>query len=342
MDLKGRQSLYILLFLFLDFELSCGAGRQLVKCPKVIQKLGSNVMLPLEYEGKNKNISKSIRILVTMETSPLGSTIQKKIVSLNPSEGSSPPKLEGYKFHLENLTLEILESKKEDEGWYTLTLEQNTSVELFCLQLKLYEEVSTPEIKVLNRTQESGNCSLMLACSAKRGDHVVYSWSTETDVPLLSLANSSHLLYLTLGPQYVSTVYVCTASNPISNRTQTFLPWPICNPNVPEPNPWAAWIVCLSIGAIVVAMIIYVIIQLVRRRGKAGLAQPAVEAKSLTIYAQVQNSGAVQKTPEFLPAHDPCTTIYVAAAEPIPDPVPEPVQDPNSITVYASVTLPDS
>ncbi|XP_075396558.1 signaling lymphocytic activation molecule [Tenrec ecaudatus] len=338
MDLKGRQSLYILLFLFLDLELSSGTGEQRVKCPKIIQKLGSNVMLPLEYEGKSKNISKSIRILVTMETPSLSSTYQKKILSFNPSEGSSPPKLEGYKFHLENLTLEILESKKEDEGWYTLTLEQNTSVELFCLQLQLYEEVSTPEIKVLNRTQESGHCNLMLACSAKKGDHVVYSWSMEKDDPLLSLANSSHLLYLTLEPQYVSAVYICTASNPISNRTQTLLPWPICYPNVPEPNPWATWIVCLSVGAIIAAMITCVIIQLLRRRGKADPAQPAVEGKSLTIYAQVQNSGAVQKTPEFLPAQDPCTTIYVAATEP----VPEPVRDPNSITVYASVTLPDS
>lgn len=63
-----------------------------------------------------------------------------------------------------------------------------------------------------------------------------------------------------------------------------------------------------------------------------------MEAKSLTIYAQVQKPGSFQKKPDPLPAQDPCTTIYVAATEPIP----ESVQESSSITVYASVTLPES
>ncbi|XP_006861820.1 PREDICTED: signaling lymphocytic activation molecule [Chrysochloris asiatica] len=319
-------------------------GGQSADCPKIIQRLGSNVMLPLAYEGINKSMSKSIRIVVTMETS-LGSVTKKKIMSFNPTEVGSPPNLElHYKFHLENLSLEILESRKEDEGWYSMTLEQNFSVQQFCLQLRLYEEVSVPEIKVLNLTQDSGNCSLILACMVEKGDHVIYSWSQETDIHPLSLVNSSHLLYLTISPQDVNNVYVCTVSNPISNHSQTFNSWRVCSPNHPESKPWELY-VWLFLGIIIGVILLKMIIQLLRRRGKADNVQSTadhvqttVEAKSLTIYAQVQNSGPIQKKPDAPPAQDPCTTIYVAATEP----VPEPVQEPNSITVYASMTLPES
>lgn len=68
-----------------------------------------------------------------------GNMSRKKIASLDLPEGGSSRYLEdGYKFYLENLNLEILESKKEHEGWYTMTLEGEDSVQHFCLQLKLY------------------------------------------------------------------------------------------------------------------------------------------------------------------------------------------------------------
>ncbi|XP_006895598.1 PREDICTED: signaling lymphocytic activation molecule [Elephantulus edwardii] len=311
-------------------------GEHSENCPKTMQSLGRNVMLPLVYEGINKTMNKNIRIVVTKQTS-FSSVHKMKIVSLDPSEGSSPPILEHrYKFHLENMSLEILDSKKEDEGWYSLSLEQNTSVHQFCLQLILYEEVSTPEIKVLNRTQESGNCSLTLECTVEKGDHVIYSWSEKMNVLPVSLVNSSHLLYLTLDPQHANSVYICTVSNPISNRSQTFSPWRDCQAPT-KTIPWVLY-ACLVLGAIVGVMILNVIIHRLRRRGKAHHIQPTAEAKSLTIYAQVQNAGPVQKKPDALATQDPCTTIYVAASEP----VLEPVQETDSITVYSSVTLPES
>ena len=97
----------------------------------------------------------------------------------------------------------------------------------------LTEQVSTPQIKVLNSTQEDGNCSLMLACVVEKGDHVTYNWSEEAGAPLLSPTNSSHLLYLTLGPQHANNVYICIASNPISNSSQTFIPWSRCSSRPP-------------------------------------------------------------------------------------------------------------
>ncbi|XP_004775935.1 signaling lymphocytic activation molecule isoform X1 [Mustela putorius furo] len=339
MDPKRLLSLNFLLFLSLAFELSCGTGESLLNCPEIPGQLGNSVLLPLASGGISKSMNKSVHVLVTRAESP-GNSVKKKIASLDLPEGGSPRYLEnGYTFHLENLSLGILESRKENEGWYFMTLEENFSVRHFCLQLKLYEQVSTPEIKVLNLTRGNGNCSLTLACDVEKGDYVVYNWSEElaTD-PLTPANNSTHLLHLNLGPQNVNNVYVCTVSNPISSRSRTFTPKSQCRLESFESTQWGLY-AGLFIGGIVgVILILEVVILLLRRRGKANQYQPTMEAKSLTIYAQVQKSGSVQKKADPLPAQDPCTTIYVAAAEPVPDPV----QESNSMTVYASVTLPES
>ncbi|XP_015397632.1 signaling lymphocytic activation molecule isoform X2 [Panthera tigris] len=330
MDLKGLLSLNFLLFLSLAFELSCGTGESLMNCQEVTKQLGRNLLLPLASEGISKSMNKSIHILVTKSESPQ-KNVKRKIVSLSLPERASLRFLEnGYKFHPENLKLEILQSKKENEGWYFTTLEENFSVRHFCLQLKLFEQVSTPEIKVLNWTQENGNCSLTLACEVERGDHVAYSWREETGADPPVSANSSHL-HLSLGPQHVHNVYVCTVSNPISNHSQTFTPGSMCMPDPPELRPWGLY-VGLSSGAVIgVILVLKVAVLLLRRRGKANHYQPTTEAKSLTIYAQVQKSGSIQKKPDAPSAQDPCTTIYVAATEPVPEPVQpvKPVPEPT-------------
>ncbi|XP_069402202.1 signaling lymphocytic activation molecule isoform X2 [Ovis canadensis] len=338
MDPKGLLSSNVLLFFSLIIELSCRTGEGLTSSTKTIRgQLGSSVLLPLASEEISRSMNKSIHILVTMAESPRD-TVKKKIVSLDLRKGGSPRLEDGYEFHLENLSLRILKSRKEDEGWYFISLEENVSVQHFSLQLKLYEQVSTPQIKVLNSTQEDGNCSLMLACMVEKGDHVTYNWSEEAGTPLLSPTNSSHLLYLTLGPQHANNVYICIASNPISNSSQTFIPWSRCSSRPPESRQWGLYTGLFLGGIVGIIMILQVVILLLRRRGKTDNYQPTMEAKSLTIYAQVQKSGSIQKRPDPLPAQDPCTTIYVAATEP----VPEPIQESGSFTVYASVTLPES
>ncbi|XP_015397634.1 signaling lymphocytic activation molecule isoform X5 [Panthera tigris] len=267
MDLKGLLSLNFLLFLSLAFELSCGTGESLMNCQEVTKQLGRNLLLPLASEGISKSMNKSIHILVTKSESPQ-KNVKRKIVSLSLPERASLRFLEnGYKFHPENLKLEILQSKKENEGWYFTTLEENFSVRHFCLQLKLFEQVSTPEIKVLNWTQENGNCSLTLACEVERGDHVAYSWREETGADPPVSANSSHL-HLSLGPQHVHNVYVCTVSNPISNHSQTFTPGSMCMPDPPELRPWGLY-VGLSSGAVIgVILVLKVAVLLLRRRGR--------------------------------------------------------------------------
>nr|XP_011768386.1 signaling lymphocytic activation molecule isoform X1 [Macaca nemestrina] len=241
MDPKGLLSLTFVLFLSLAFGASYGTGGHMMNCPKILRQLGSKVLLPLTHERINKSMNKSIHIVVTMAKS-LENSVENKIVSLDPSE-AGPPRYLGdrYKFYLENLTLGIRESRKEDEGWYLMTLEKNVSVQRFCLQLRLYEQVSTPEIKVLNKTQENGTCTLILGCTVEKGDHVAYSWSEKAGTHPLHPANSSHLLSLTLGPQHADNIYICTVSNAISNNSQTFSPWPRCRTD--HSGPWPT---CLS------------------------------------------------------------------------------------------------
>lgn len=113
----------------------------------------------------------------------------------------------------------------------------------------LTEQVSTPEIKVLNWTQENGNCSVMLACKVEKGDNVVYSWSEKLGIDPLIPANSSHLLHLSLGPQHVNNVYVCTVSNPVSNRSWSFNPWSKCRPESSGECPDGGWCDTLMIWA---------------------------------------------------------------------------------------------
>lgn len=90
------------------------------------------------------------------------------------------------------------------------------------LLLLLTEQVSTPEIKVLNKTHEdeNGTCSLVVACTVKE-NLVVYNWSDEAGNHLLSSANHSLLLNITVSNQHQDSIYICTASNPVSRSSRT-------------------------------------------------------------------------------------------------------------------------
>ncbi|KAL1769717.1 signaling lymphocytic activation molecule [Sigmodon hispidus] len=340
MDPNRALSLGMLLFLSLAFELSFGTGAGMRDCSVIIQRLGDDTWLPLMNEHQiNKSFNKSIRILVTMGAS-LGSKTNKKIMSFDLTKGGYPDHLEdGYQFQPENLSLRILGNRRESEGWYFVSLEENVSVQQFCMQLKLYEQVSSPEIKVLNKTQdENGTCSLMLACTVKKGDHVTYSWSDEAGIHLLSPANRSHLLYVTLSNKHHGSMYNCTASNPVSNRSRTFNLLQECTPESSESRSWIPY-TAVSSGIFIIIILVLAAIIMLKKQGKKTHCQPPMEEKGLTIYAQVQKSGPLEKKlHDNLKDQDPCTTIYVAATEP----ALESVQETNPTTVYASVTLPES
>lgn len=111
-------------------------GGGLMNCPVIIQQLGNDTTwLPLTKESFNK----SIRILVTKATAmSLESKITKKIVSFNLDKDFLEHLEDGYQFQRENLSLGIPGNRRESEGWYIVSLEENVQVQQFCIQLKLY------------------------------------------------------------------------------------------------------------------------------------------------------------------------------------------------------------
>ncbi|KAI4590491.1 hypothetical protein MJG53_001540 [Ovis ammon polii x Ovis aries] len=180
----------------------------------------------------------------------------------------------------------------------------------------------------------------MLACMVEKGDHVTYNWSEEAGTPLLSPTNSSHLLYLTLGPQHANNVYICIASNPISNSSQTFIPWSRCSSRPPESRQWGLYTGLFLGGIVGIIMILQVVILLLRRRDDKIPSSLPLKPMGFIIKSlcsgkeeyniiQHQCPYSIQKRPDPLPAQDPCTTIYVAATEP----VPEPIQDRELVLV---------
>lgn len=127
-----------------------------MNCPVIIQQLGNDTTwLPLTKESVNK----SIRILVTMATAmSLESKITKKIVSFNLAKGGYLEHLEnGYQFQPENLSLGILGNRRESEGWYIVSLEENVQVQQFCIQLKLYGKNGSFHTLGLSRKQSVWN-----------------------------------------------------------------------------------------------------------------------------------------------------------------------------------------
>ncbi|XP_004613971.2 signaling lymphocytic activation molecule [Sorex araneus] len=340
MDSPRRPSpLHLLLALALAWELSATPGRATPDCPEVVGRLGAGVVLPLSQEGARSSRNASVRVLVTAANSS-DTKERRKLVSVHLPEEQHLPLGHRYRLQQEPRGLEIPQSRREDELWYYVSLEWNFTVEQFCRHLRLYEQVSALEIRVLNHTQDagSGNCSVTLACQAERGDSVTYSWSLDTGRgPPLGTASSSQLLHLVLGPQGTDHLYVCTASNPVSTQVQTFQPGPLCG-RPPGPRRWSPYMALLLLVPLAA---VPVLVALLARRGKAELSQPAEKAASLTIYAQVQRAGSLHRTgasPE--PQEDPCTTIYVAASAPASEsaqPTPGPAHCPR-VPSYITVT----
>lgn len=264
-------------------------------------------------------MNSSMYILVTRDKSQGDLKDKRKILSFHQPAGSNSQFQDvDYKFHADSLSLEILKSRREHEGPYFITMEGNVSVQQFCLKLKLYEPVSTPEIQVLNLTQKD-NCSLTLFCQVRKGDQVAISWSTVPPEPSLTLVNDSQILNLTLGPQHTIQALVCTASNPISQEFQTFIPAPHCSQQS-APTSWKLYL-GLSFGCLVCVIIILIVaLQRLQRRGNTDNYQSNQDSKNLTIYAQVQKAGSAPSRVEPTPVQEPCTTIYVAAMEPIQEP----------------------
>ncbi|NXK98346.1 SLAF1 protein, partial [Formicarius rufipectus] len=150
---------------------------------------------------------------------------QKKQVLVKYSGNNSTNYFPGkMNFQSLDFSLEILDTSREDGQLYEYSVSRGPEEEVQQIQLRVYEAVSDPTIRILSKELANGSCTLTLNCSAGQGDDVSYSWhSHDRRTSGLCSANSSslHLSY----PLWTTTVScVCTTTNPVSSRDVTFNP----------------------------------------------------------------------------------------------------------------------
>ncbi|XP_027561170.1 signaling lymphocytic activation molecule-like [Neopelma chrysocephalum] len=242
----------------------------------------------------------------------------RKQVLVKYSGGNCTNHFQGQiRFHGSDFSLEILNTSRGDGQLYEYVVSKGPEEEVLQLQLKVYEPISHPSIRILSRELSNGSCTFALNCTTQEGDEVSYSWgSQDSGISGNSgpCSGNSSFLSLSHPPWDTNIPCVCTATNPVSSGAVAFQP-PQCGH---EPRA----------------------------------EQEQEPSPEHTIYSQVQR---VQK-PKEPPSPDPnsCTTIYAAATGPpgrAPRAPPEPptLQGPPPLsqspprdptTVYVGVMMP--
>ncbi|CAM2108315.1 signaling lymphocytic activation molecule [Caretta caretta] len=243
---------------------------------------------------------------------------------------------ERIKFHPENFSLEILETRREDAGHYEYTVNKRFEEQSLQFQLEVYEQVSIPNLQMVSKTLGNESCAMNLSCLVTSGDNVTYSWNcSEGNASQLHPYNDS-FLHLSFTPGEGSVSCTCTARNRVSQQA-TRLSFPVECSNKPGGslrNELLEFIVPIAIVGVLVlcAGVTYRL----RHKGQKEHSQLKEEKESCTIYSQVQRVEQ-PKSPRPPPAEESseCTTIYVSATGLPPD-TTQP-QDPGLMTIYASV-----
>ncbi|TFK06735.1 mitochondrial import inner membrane translocase subunit Tim23-like [Platysternon megacephalum] len=245
------------------------------------------------------------------------------------------------KFHPENFSLEILETRRTDAGPYEYTVNKGSGEQSLQFQLEVYERVSVPDIQMVSRTLGNESCTVNLSCVVNSGDNVTYSWNcSEGNTSQLHPYNDS-FLHLSFTPGEGSFSCTCTARNRVSRQTARFSSSVECRntPGGSLRNELLESILPIAIVGVLVfgAGITYWL----RHRGQEDHSQLKEEKESCTIYSQVQRVEQ-QKSSRPPPAvkSSECTTIYVSATGLPPD-MAQP-QNPGLMTIYESVMPPRS
>ncbi|NXI67147.1 SLAF1 protein, partial [Anseranas semipalmata] len=148
---------------------------------------------------------------------------RSKVVLLKYSGGNyTNYKPEQNRFHPDNFSLEILNTKRQDQKLYEYIISKEAEEKVWQIQLEVYEPVSDPSIQVLGWMLANNSCTVTLNCTAARGDNVSYSWAGLEASTSSPCAHNGSLLSLSYDPNNTSLACACTASNPVSSSTVTF------------------------------------------------------------------------------------------------------------------------
>ncbi|KFP33336.1 Signaling lymphocytic activation molecule, partial [Colius striatus] len=238
---------------------------------------------------------------------------QSKLILLKYSDGNYTNYMEPRtRFHKLDFSLEILNTSRQDRQLYEYIVSKGSEEKVWQMLLEVYEPVSDPSIQILNWASANGSCSIILNCTAERGDKVSYSWgSRDSSTPGLCSHNGS-LLYLSYPLQNSSFACSCVASNPVSTQVITFNSSECSYEQGGSTKLRMEHLVLLVVLPIVVLMM-FIGVFTAAHSAKPTANQehsPLTEDNEvLTIYSQVQR---VQKQKGAL-EHPSCTTIYAAA-----------------------------
>ncbi|XP_050186279.1 signaling lymphocytic activation molecule [Myiozetetes cayanensis] len=245
-------------------------------------------------------------------------------------------------FHESDFSLEILNTSRQDGQIYEYSVSTGREEEAQQIQLKVYEPVSHPSIRIVSREVANGSCSIALNCTAERGDDVSYSWGSQDSRTWGPCSGNSSFLHLSYPPWNTSSSCVCTATNPVSSRAVTFHPSECSH----EPGGSARLRLELLVLLLVVpvAVVIVILFLGVFRTPRPALPradqEPTQDRAEHTIYSQVQR---VEKPKEPRTADPPsCTTIYAAATGPPAAPGRAPHAPPEPPTLQGHPPLSQS
>ncbi|NXD88336.1 SLAF1 protein, partial [Halcyon senegalensis] len=148
---------------------------------------------------------------------------QRKLVLLNYMNGTYTNYMEERtRFHKSNFSLEILNTSRQDRQLYQYIVNKGPEEEVWPIQLEVFEPVSDPSIEIVDHLPANGSCTIILNCTAERGDHVSYSWGCRDPSPLGFCSHNGSILHLSYPLQNTTISCSCTASNPVSSRVSTF------------------------------------------------------------------------------------------------------------------------
>ncbi|XP_054419379.1 CD48 antigen [Pteronotus mesoamericanus] len=144
----------------------------------------------------------------------------------------------------QNGILDIYNVQKEDASTYLLkVMIESGNEEVWNIQLKVYDPVPKPVIKIEKTQQVNNSCFLILSCVIP-DKSVNYTWYKESGPFPKEL--QSDVLEISIEPEDYSKFYTCQVSNPVSSNNDTVYFTSACTPAQSSGVAWiAAWLVVI-------------------------------------------------------------------------------------------------
>ncbi|XP_028910618.1 SLAM family member 8 [Ornithorhynchus anatinus] len=166
---------------------------------------------------------------------------------------------------LGNLSLEVRRLERADSSNFSLLLvDAHGQVQTRTVQLHVYEAVSKPTVQVFmaeaGGSRPGGLCHVFLACDARNGSDVAYSWRREApggpvggppgDPP--SVLEGGRVLRVSLPPGDRDASFSCVVANPVSRHSTAVTPWDHClrGPEAEKRPYWDIMLVALPVAVV--------------------------------------------------------------------------------------------